>query len=209
MQPREILIVVLTLAGINCGVTDAPRKVTPTYDEFSRRLLALYADQDSDGRVDQWSYFDGNLLLRGEKDIDGDGRIDRWEYFDRNGGLERVGSASLNDGIEDTWTWPAAEGAEGRIDRSRGRDRHVDRREFYRNDAMVRAEEDTNGDGRVDRWDRYEGTVLRQAEFDTTLGNDRPNRRVVYDATGRFVRVETDPEFDGTFVATTEKPPAR
>ena len=65
---------------------------------------------------------------------------------------------------------------------------------------LVRAEEDTNADGRPDRWDRYEGAVLRQAEFDTTLAGGRPNRRLVYDAAGRFQHVEADLERDGSFV---------
>jgi hypothetical protein len=206
MQSREIAFLVLTAVGAACTTTDAPRRVTPTYDDFSRRLLALYADQDGDGRVDQWTYFDGNLVLRGEKDADGDGRIDRWEYFDRNAALERIGSSSLNDGIEDTWTSPRAANGDARIDRSRRRDRQIDRREFFSGDVMVRAEEDSNGDGRIDRWDRYEGSVLRQAEFDTTLRQGRANRRAIYDAKGHFVRVEIDPEFDGTFVAAPGQP---
>lgn len=139
-------------------------------------------------------------MLRGEKDVDADGRIDRWEYFDADMNLERVGTSSASDGIEDTWTWPAAPGAEGRVDRSGQRDRHVNRREFYRDGALTRVEHDTNGDGRIDRWDRYSGTVLREAGFDTTFTHDRPDRRAIYDARGAFERVEADPEFDGTFV---------
>jgi hypothetical protein len=207
MYLREFLVTAAALVATGCAETDAAQRVTPSYDEFTSRLQALYADQDRDGRVDQWTYFDGSLVLRGEKDVDGDGRVDRWEYFDRQGGLERVGTSSLNDGVEDTWTWPAAAGTEGRIDRARGRDRRIDRREYFRDDALVRAEEDTNGDGRIDRWDRYEGAVLRQAEFDTSFTTGRANRRVSYDAAGRFLRVEADPELDGTFVEVHEPPP--
>ena len=119
------LVIALSQA---CVPPPGPR-ATPAYDEYTRRLVSIYADQDNDGRIDQWSYFDGNRPLRGEKDIDGDGRIDRWEYFDATARLERVGSASAADGIEDTWTWPAGDDQEGRIDRSRSRDRQIDRTE--------------------------------------------------------------------------------
>ena len=156
----------------------------PSYDDFTRQLIQLNADQNGDGRIDQWSFFDGNRPLRGEADTDADGRIDRWEYFDEQSALTRVGTSSLNDGIEDTWTWVQPVNGESRVDRSRHRDRQIDRREYFQGAALVRAEEDTNADGRPDRWDRYEGAILRQAEFDTTLSTGRPNRRLLYDAPG-------------------------
>ena len=183
-----------------CGNPSPVRGASPSYDTFTQQLVQLQADQDGNGRIDQWSYFDGNRPLRGEGDTVGDGRIDRWEYFDERAALTRVGTSNLNDGIEDTWTWVVAEGGESHIDRSRRRDRQIDRREYYRDGVLVRAEEDTNADGRPDRWDRYEGAVLRQAEFDTTLAGGRPNRRLVYDAAGRFQHVEADLERDGSFV---------
>jgi hypothetical protein len=193
MQSRAILVTcssgLLFVAACEAGGATVPR-VTPCYDEFTRRLVALYADQDGDGRTDQWSYFDGNRPLRGETDTDADGRIDRWEYFTADAGLEKIGSSSHGDGIEDTWSWPAGADGVARVDLARGRDRRIDRREYFVNGVLARAEEDTNGDGRTDRWDRYEGSVLRQAEFDTTLAAGRPNRRVLYDAAGHFQRVE-------------------
>ena len=192
-------MVSLLAMSIGCAPDDR-RSASASYDPFTSQLIQLNADQNGDGRVDQWTFLNGNRPLRGEADTDGDGRIDRWEYFDERAALTRVGSSSLNDGVEDTWTWVSATGGESRIDRARRRDRQIDRREFYRGAVLVRAEEDTNGDGRTDRWDRYEGTILRQAEFDTTRANGRANRRLVYDATGRFLRVEADPELDGSFV---------
>ena len=72
---------------------------------------------------------------------------------------------------------------------------------------MVRSEEDTNGDGQLDRWDRYDGPIRRQTDFDTTLAAGRPNRRVLYDEAGRFLRVEADPELDGSFVPLSDPSP--
>jgi hypothetical protein len=190
MQFRAVVAAgLLVMTSCSADVQGKPR-VVPSYDQFSRRLIALYADQDGDGRIDQWSYFAGNRPLRGEKDVDGDGRIDRWEYFAPDASLQKIGTSSLNDGVEDTWTWPAGPDGVGRVEHSRSRDRRIDRREFFTNGVLTRAEEDTNGDGRADRWDHYEAGVLRQVEFDTTLTTGTPDRRVVYDGAGHFQRTE-------------------
>ena len=169
---------------------EPPKKVTPSYDGFTGRLIQLSADQDGDGRADQWTYLEGSRPLRGEKDADNDGRIDRWEYFGSQGELVMIGAASRNDGIEDTWTWVAPINGEGRVDQSTARDRRIDRHEYYVNNVMVRDELDTNGDGRVDRWDRYEGEILREAQFDTSFNVGRPDRRLLYDPQGRFIAAE-------------------
>ena len=187
-------------AVAGCANGSAARRIAPSYDPFTSRLVQISADQDGDGRFDQWTFLDGNRPLRGESDTDGDGRIDRWEYFDTNSVLVSVGTSSRNDGIEDTWTFaaPTAQG-ETRIVRSRNRDRQWDRTEFMRGTELIRSEDDSNADGRPDRWDRYEGGVLREAAFDTTLGTGRPNRRLIYNGAGRFTAIEADPEGDGTF----------
>jgi hypothetical protein len=185
---------------VGCVEGAAARRIVPSYDPFTRRLVQMSADQNGDGRFDQWTFLDGNRPLRGEADSDGDGRIDRWEYFDTGSVLVSVGTSSQNDGIEDTWTFAApTRDGETRIVLSRKRDRQLDRTEFVRGAELMRTEDDTNGDGRTDRWDRYEGSVLREAAFDTTLQRGRPDRRLVYDAAGRFAAIEADPDGDGTF----------
>jgi hypothetical protein len=179
---------------------DRSRRAVPSYDDFSGRLLQLSADQNGDGRIDQWTYLDGNRPLRGESDLDADGRIDRWEYFDTQAALILVGTSSRGDGVEDTWTRPSPNAAgEVHVSTARLRDRLADRHEYFRGDQLVRAEEDTNGDGRIDKWERFEDGSLREASFDTSFMTGRPDRRVVYDAKGGGV-VEADPDGDGTFV---------
>ena len=190
------------------------RRAVPSYDDFTGRLIQLNADQNSDGRIDQWTYIEGNQPIRGEADTDGDGRIDRWEYFDEAATLMLVGTSSRGDGIEDTWTAPApsADG-ETMVVTSRHRDRAWDHREFYRGPALVRSEDDTNNDGRIDKWERYDGKVLREAAFDTSLARGRADRRIKYDEQGRFLLVEEDSDGDGKFVrvddaaATPPRPP--
>ena len=202
--------IAIAVAAMSCS-QEPPKKVTPSYDGFTGRLIQLSADQDGDGRVDQWTYLDGTRPLRGEKDIDQDGRVDRWEYFGAQAELVSVGTSSRNDGIEDTWSSVALVNGEGRVDLSLARDRHIDKREYYVADAVVHAELDTNADGRIDRWDRYEDRVLREVQFDTTFRAARADRRLLYDPQGRFVAAEADDDRDGRFTrlspGTTVVPP--
>jgi len=194
------LIAALAASSAACVPEPTTKRAQPSYDAFTGRLVQLSADQNGDGRADQWTYLDGNRPLRGEADANADGRVDRWEYFDAEAALVAVGTSSLDDGIEDTWA-AAAPNASGEVHlaRSRRRDRQRDRHEYFRGTALVRVEEDTNADGFIDRWDRYEGAVLREAAFDTTLSGRNPDRRVSYDEQGRFLQVEADPDGDGRF----------
>jgi hypothetical protein len=200
-QLRELAGFGLLALAAGCVTTPQERRAVPSYDDYTGRLIQLNADQNGDGRIDQWTYLDGTRPVRGEADTDGDGRIDRWEYFDATATLTLIGTSSRGDGLEDTWTYPAPSASgETQIVTSRDRDRAFDHREFYRGDALARVEDDTNRDGRIDKWERYEGAVLREAAFDTSLANGRADRRVQYDENGRFAAVEEDPDGDGKFV---------
>jgi hypothetical protein len=121
-----------------------------------------------------------------------------------------IGSASRNDGVEDTWTSTAATArGETHVATSTKRDRVRDRHAFYAGQTLLRLEEDTNGDGSIDKWDRYDGAVLREVAFDMSFSRGRPDRRALYDAQGRFAGVEIDPEGDGTFVRAPGEPEKR
>jgi hypothetical protein len=184
-----------------CSTPSQSKRAVASYDRFSGRLLQLGADQNGDGRLDQWTYIDATRPLRGEADTDNDGRIDTWEYFGAGATLVMIGTSTKNDGIEDRWTWVAATPAgESQVGISRNRDRQIDRREYFVGTALNRAEEDTNADGRTDKWERYEGAILREAAFDTSVAQGRPDRRLLYDARGNFEAIEFDAEGDGTFV---------
>jgi hypothetical protein len=200
-----ILIACLSLLPACSPLPPQNGRVVPSYDDFSRRLMRLSADQDGDGRHDQWTYVDGNRTLRGEADTDADGKIDRWEYFGPDGALTSVGTSSRNDGVEDSWAMTAPAG-ETHLARSTARDRVMDRHEYFRGETLLRVEEDTNRDGLIDKWDRYEGAVLREVAFDMTFSRGRADRRATYDARGRFIGVEIDPDGDGTFVAAPGEP---
>ena len=79
------------------------------------------------------------------------------------------------------------------------RDGRFNRVEFYEAGALVRSEEDTNGDGRPDKWETYRRNtdktpneppyVIASVAFDDS-GRGTPQRRLVYSEDGRSVRVE-------------------
>ncbi len=197
---RLAAVVGVIAVAVGCEQESGSRRAVPSYDVFSGRLVQLSADQNGDGRIDQRTYLDGNRPLRGEADLDADGRVDRWEYFDAQSALVLVGTSSRGDGVEDTWTRPVPTASgETHVSIARQRDRRPDRHEYFRGEQLVRAEEDSNADGRIDKWERHEGAVLREASFDTSFVRGRPDRRVVYDANGNGV-VEADPDGDGMFV---------
>jgi hypothetical protein len=73
----------------------------------------------------------------------------------------------------------------------------VTRREFYEDGVLQRAEEDTNADGRMNRWEEHAGGRLVQMDLDLT-GRGTPDRRLVY-GPGGTRRIEIDPDGDGVF----------
>ena len=84
--------------------------------------------------------------------------------------------------------------------------------EFYQSGSLARVEEDTNGDGRTDKWETYaadphgtpgEPGPIISASFDDAF-RGTPTRRLVYRPDGSGVlRVEEDPDGDGIFVPST------
>jgi hypothetical protein len=190
----------LVLAGLGLVACDTGRRaVEAVYDPFTRQLIRIDADTNGDGKIDARSYMRGTTVFRTEIDADGDGRIDRWEYV-AAGRVVRIGMSSANDGIEDVWR-AAADGADDvLLERAPLRDRRASRREFYRDDELLRAEEDTSGDGMMDKWETFEAGRLRTVAYDAAGGGGRPDRRLVYDAAGRFAHMEFDEDGDGVFV---------
>ena len=57
------------------------------------------------------------------------------------------------------------------------------------------AEEDTDGDGAIDKWESYEAGRLASVAFDS-MHRGRPDRRLTYSPDGS-VKVEVDPQGTG------------
>lgn len=120
-----------------------------------RLLVRKDADLNADGRVDVRSWYDdGGILELEEFDGDFDGQIDLWDHYqdtDGDGASERVSSEvdTDYDGAPNIFT-------------------------YYRDGAPVRKERDTNGDGKIDHWEKFdsEGNVVksgRDTNFDGSV----------------------------------------
>ena len=169
-------------------VACARDRVTAVYDAGGA-IRRIDYDTDRDGRIDMRAYLVNGRTVRIEADGNDDGVIDRWEYYGVNGELSRLGTSSESDGVEDTWVVQTA--GQMRVDISTRRDGVADRHELHENGIAVRAEQDTNGDGRIDQWQRFDHGKLRELLVDTTRVSGQPNRRLVYADNGVLQRVES------------------
>jgi hypothetical protein len=182
------------------------RTTKPTYDQQTGRLTQLTYDRNKNGVIDTWTDMDGARPVRSRIDTDEDGEIDRWEYYDEKGALLKVGFSRRNEGKPDAWAYAAADGKLQRVEVSSTADeRKIDRWEYYEGGAVVRTEEDTNGDGRPDKWETYEAGALKTAAFDEN-GDGRPDRRLTYQA-GQLVLIESQPDAAGGFARRVEVKP--
>jgi hypothetical protein len=178
----------------------------PTYDKETGRLKELAYDATTNGRTDTWTDMDGAKPLRSRIDRDEDGTIDRWEYYDEKSRLVKVGFSRRADGIPDAWAFSGDDGKVQRIEISSARDeQRIDRIEYYdpartRSDgqgALVRAEADTNQDGRIDQWETYQDDALRSIAYDENR-DGTPDRRLTY-AGSSLVAIDSDPDASGRF----------
>ena len=186
VSDRAKLYAALTLAAVALSSCER-QQVSPVYDSAGI-VRRLDYDTDRDQRVDMRAYVLNGQTVRIEADGNGDGVVDRWEYYRPGGELDRIGTSSQADGVEDTWV--AQTGNEMRVDVATRRDGIADRHEFHTGGVLVRAEQDTNGDGRIDQWQHFADGQLRELLLDTSMTSGRPNQRLVYRVDGSLDRVE-------------------
>lgn len=185
----------------------------PSYDKTTGKLTELTYDANKNGRVDTWTEMDGTKPLRSRIDSNEDGRIDRWEYYDEAGRLAKVGFSRKADEKPDAWVYSTAAGRIDRIEISSTSDpARIDRWEFYDTSGaatggsvdgtgpLVRVDEDTNRDGRPDKWERYVDGLVQMAEFDENR-DGRPDRRLTY-RDAELVLIETAPDSSGRYTKT-------
>ena len=178
----------------------------PTYDKDTGRLKELAYDATTNGRVDTWTDMDGTKPLRSRIDRNDDGTIDRWEYYDEKSRLVKVGFSRRADGTPDAWAFSGDDGKVQRIELSSARDENkIDRIEYYdttriRPDgqgALLRAEADTNQDGRIDQWETYQDDALRSIAYDENR-DGTADRRLTY-AGAALVAIDSEPDASGRF----------
>lgn len=192
------MVFVAGVVAAGCAADEG--RMTPVYDPATRDLIRLDYDVNNDGRVDVRTFMANGRAVRLEGDQDGDGRLDRWEYYDRNQQLIKLGTSTERDGIEDTWLYQSGDAR--RVETSTARDGVVDRWEYYQAAQLMRVEMDTNRDGRVDHWEQYDGKGLTAVLMDDAQHPGRPVRRLVY-GTGDVPVLELDEDGDGVFVPVT------
>lgn len=199
---------IVLAACANPGAGHNKETIKPTYDAATGKLIQLTYDRNKNGRIDTWTDMDGSRPIQSRIDLDEDGKIDRWEYYDKSGKLVKVGFSRANTGKPDAWAYAGPHGNVARVEISSTSDEHkIDRWEYYdasvaapNGDAMgalVRAEEDTNGDGKIDKWETYDQGQLTAVAFDEH-SDGKPDRRLTYND-GRLVLIESNPDASGIF----------
>jgi len=208
-----LLTVVCAVAACSDPDRENIKKTTvPTYDKNTGKLVQLTYDRNHNGVIDTWTDMDGTRPVASRIDLNEDGRIDRWEYYDAGGKLLKVGFSRKDDGKPDAWAFAGPDGKVSRVEiSSTGDEKKIDRWEHY--DAsqagpkgdpigtLVSAEEDTDGDGRPDKWETYENGAVKTVALDETK-TGHPTRKLTYDGTA-LVLIESNPDGRGGFATRT------
>jgi len=202
-------LVFLSATLLGCAGTGSSNHERPaaSYDPQTGRLERLVFDSNDDGRNDAAGVLDGARVKQIELDSNGNGTVDRWDFYDADGKIVKVGLSRADDGVMDAVAVYAGDQRLQQLDVSTRRDGRFDRVEFYEAGQLTRAEEDTDADGLVDKWESYRPNpgagpgeppvLLSSVAFDDEK-RGRPSRRLVYALDGQVTRVEDDPRGDGT-----------
>ena len=192
-----------TLATPACSDPEKERlkeTTIPTYDKTTGRLKELTYDFNKNGKIDTWTQMDGAKPVLTRMDRDEDGKVDRWEYYDADAKLVKVGFSRSNNGTPDAWAFAGA--TPEQIERveisSTADEKKIDRWERYGpGNVLVEADEDTDGDGRADKWETYAGGAIKTVAFDEDK-DGVADRRMTYEK-GAVTLIETEPDASGKY----------
>jgi hypothetical protein len=123
------------------------------------------SDSNADGRADTWVYYDGAVKRRREVDRNFDGRAEQWYYYDEKGRLFRQAYDKNGDGRQDAWRFleqgqkvvlfETDKNGDGSVDERSLKVRETDRRTGALVYRPLWREQDTDFDGKTDRfWQR-------------------------------------------------------
>jgi hypothetical protein len=204
-------------AACSDSAEEARRKATTqaSYDLTTGKLTEITYDKNKNGKIDTWTKMDGARPVSSELDTNEDGKIDRWETYNERGQLAKVEweRAPTPDaqGLTPPYTGKpnavATMDADGNLQQIEyfetsdvTHEREVSRRETYQGTKLLKGEEDSDGDGLMDRWETFVDGVLTTVEFDEIKPYDgKPDRRITYSAAGAMVLIETDPDGQGGY----------
>jgi hypothetical protein len=173
----------------------------------TKRLSAVL-DENEDGALDRWEeYGDAGQLVRAgwiraalDAQSAATARTNAPPATPITGAPVGVGTPPPTTQLPNTWAYTGPDGAIARIeylDINETGQVVVTLREFLENQQVVRSEEDTDGDGVMDKWETYEAGVLRTVEFDDNHDGKR-DRRFTYNATG-LALIESAPDASGNY----------
>ncbi len=154
------------------ATSDPSRVISRSVD--SEGLITQQVDFDGDGKAEVTNYFRdrseaADLIVRKDLDLNRDARVDVVSYFDESGELQREEMDSDFDGRFD-----AADHYQGGVRVLSEYDTDFDGRpnvfKYYTANeqgrpVLNRKERDTDGDGKIDVWERFAptGEVIRTA----------------------------------------------
>ena len=159
------------------------------YDAWGR-LQRIEYDSNGDGRPDYIARHDGrHRPYQIDVDSDFDGRTDRWERYDDEGRLVKVGTAREPGRAPDLWTFVTAPGEPERREHDANGDGVIEQVEILRGGLVSEVQVDSDRDGRMDRWQRWEQGRLVSEALDTN-GDGTADRTVRYDPRGKILALE-------------------
>lgn len=136
-------------------------------------LVVQEVDLDVDGTVDVYNYYrkrsNDRLLVRKELDLNRDGKVDLISLFDDDGLLKKEQMDSDYDGHFD-WTDHYQEGKRVMSEYDTETDGRPNVFKYYDSSSgksvLSRKERDTDGDGKIDVWERFDadGKVIRTGQ---------------------------------------------
>lgn len=187
----HVLLVLLAFASPAFAKKPAPAETAPSgpvIEESSAAdgVVVQQIDLDGNGKVEVRNHWrqretGGRVLVKKESDLDLDGRFDMVSHFAEDGSLVREQMDSDLDGKLD-WTDHYKDGQRVFAELDSNFDGRMDVFYYYLaseggRPRLDRRERDTDADGKVDLWERFdtEGNVTRTAR--DTNGDGRMDER--------------------------------
>lgn len=175
MRALSLLLLLPTLTVACKKAADPQSEEQPRITERQlpeEGLVVQEVDLDGDGKPEIWNLFQERedaprLRVRKKVDLNFDGRVDVVSHFDDTGALYLEEMDADLDGVLD-WTDHYKDGVRVLAEVDTNFDGRPDVFSYYAVGAdgktyIDRKERDTNGDGKIDAWERFDpsGAVVR------------------------------------------------
>lgn len=193
MRANSLLLLVVAVA-VAAGCKKEPEidpttEANPYRDAVKEKMLPdgvilEEVDLNNDGRPEIFNHYRERadaprLLIRKDADLNNDGTADTRSWYTAEGKLELEEMDQDFDGQTDLWDHYQDTDSDGVVERvSSERDTDYDGKPdiftYYRDGLPVRKERDTNGDARIDAWEKFdsEGNVIksgRDKDYDGSI----------------------------------------